>query len=86
MAFSQAAVSVGTTATALVTADSDGEAVTVRNVGADDVFLGNASVTTANGFTLSADEVISFDMEGGAQLYGRVASGTVEVRVLRHRA
>lgn len=86
MAFNQAAVTVATTATLLATADADGETITVRNIGEADIFLGNASVTTANGFTLSATEALSFDFEGGASLYGICATGTVAVRILRHRA
>lgn len=86
MALSTAAVTVATTATLLATADSDGEAVTVRNVGGADIFIGASGVTTANGFTLSDGEVIGFDLEGGASIYAIAAAGTVAVRVLRHRS
>lgn len=85
MAIDNRAVSVATTATRL---DGDAEgraasAVAVHNNGASTVYLGDSGVTTANGFPLAAGASVSFEMDDqGDTLYGIVASGTVEVRVL----
>lgn len=85
MAFKTAAVSVGTTATRLTTFDpkyndSDGAYdVLIVNNGAATVYVGGSDVTTANGIPVAAGASLSVSRE--ADLYGRVASGTVECRV-----
>lgn len=87
MAATSRAVSVGTTATRLdATADTSDDvrhqSSAIYNNGSATVFLGGADVTTANGFPLAAGTSMSIsDLELGDELYGRVASGTVEVRV-----
>jgi hypothetical protein len=86
MALSTEEVTVETTATLLSAGDPDGHTVTVKPADAadgDSVFLGASDVTASTGVPMGAG--ISFDLEGGAELYGIVASGTVAVRVLRHR-
>lgn len=87
MAFESAAVTVTTTATLLATGgggNTSGTVITVKPAaaGSADVFLGNATVTAANGLPLGGG--ISFDLSSGEALYGIVASGTVAVRVMEH--
>jgi len=86
MAISTAAVTVATTATLLSPADPDGHTVSVRpaaGVSGDAIFVGGSDVSVDSGLPLGGG--MSFDLEGGAELYGIVASGTAAVRVLRHR-
>lgn len=83
MSVSSAAVTVTTSATALHAADADPHSVAVANVGASTVYLGGSDVTTANGFPLAAGASVPVGLSPSEILYGRVTSGTVEVRVLR---
>lgn len=100
MATKSRAVSVGTTATRLDTADEAsgrrGLAIVVYNNGAATIYIGGADVTTANGAPIAAGTWgPGIDLEGTSDLpaetlggddhealYGIVASGTVEARVL----
>lgn len=76
------AVSVGTSATALPASALSGRRVVfVYNNGSATIFLGSAAVTTAAGFPLLPGQSVSFAV-GTLALYGRVASGTVEARVM----
>jgi hypothetical protein len=82
-----AVVTVGTEATLLtvgVDENSDVDrSIALRNVGAVDVALGGADVAMDNGWLLEPDGEISFDITAGDLLYGRVAVGTADVRVLQ---
>lgn len=86
MALTSRAVSVATTATRLDTVDETdsvfGSSVAVHNNGAATVFVGGSSVTTAAGFPVAAGTSVSLDVQTAEGLWGIVASGTVEVRVL----
>ena len=92
MAIDARAVTVETTATRLDTADETdsvaGSAVAVYNNGSVTVYVGDSGVTTSNGFPLAAGSSMSFEIDTepgdlpGDALYGIVASGTAEVRVL----
>lgn len=86
MAVSARAVTVATTATQLDTngrpRSRGGQSLSAYNDGAATVYLGGADVTTAAGYPLAAGEHMAFDLNGGDQLFGIVASGTVAVRVL----
>lgn len=90
MAFESAAVTVETTATLIATGGSGagrtrGTVVTVKPATAAEgasVFLGPASVTAAAGCPLGGG--MSFDLADDEELYGIVASGTIEVRVMEH--
>lgn len=84
MAVISTAVSVATTATVLVS--SAGQGVAVYNNGASTVYLGGSDVTTAIGYPLAAGAHVGIDLERGESLYGIVASGTVECRVLKANA
>lgn len=78
---SAAAVTVATTATLLAAADTARQSVIVTNNGAADIFIGPAGVTTATGTPLVPGEKCSIDKTTAA-IYGIVAAGTVEARVL----
>ena len=76
------AVSVGTTATPLpASALANRRALIVRNNGTATVYLGSSGVTTAVGFPLDPGQSLTLEI-GTLPVYGRAASGTVEVRVL----
>ena len=83
------AISVGTTPTKLYVGGSSGAEPTltvpmvVRNNDASvAMYVGGADVTTASGFPVKAQEYTSFDVAAGDIMYGIVASGTVEARVM----
>jgi hypothetical protein len=71
-----AAVTVGTTATALPGASN----ALVQNRSAVSVFLGDAAVTVANGFELGTEMAV--EITNGNGLHGIVASGTADLRIL----
>lgn len=87
MAIASAQISVGTTAELLSTTERDsrsGSALAVQNTDATaDLYIGAADVTTATGFKVPAGTTVTLDVEPGESLYGIVASGTVDVHVLR---
>ena len=81
-----AAVSIASSATAIVTTVNDYEQVLqVHNNGSNTVFVGDAAVTTAAGFPIPSGEYRAFALRPGDALYGIVVAGTEEVRVLRRR-
>lgn len=87
MAVSSRAVTVGTTATVLDTeGDTDtrvGSSIAVYNNGASTLYLGGSGVTTTNGVPVAATSWgPAFDLGAQDRLYGIVASGTVDVRVI----
>ena len=86
MALDPRAVSVATTATRIDTSSETdlarGSSVAVYNNGAATVYLGDADVTTSIGYPLAAGAHFAIDLDPAEALYGIVASGTVEVRVL----
>lgn len=86
--FESSAVAVATTATVIFTADRPGmnpQVFYVRNVGASTVEVGGAGVTFGTGYPIEPNEVVSFEATEFSVLYGIVASGTVNVRVLNSR-
>ena len=88
MAVASAQVSVTTTATEVATPLGDtggaGQDVLVKNpTGGATVYLGGSGVTTSNGFPLEAGAAVTARIFGDDILYGRVASGTQTVYVLR---
>jgi hypothetical protein len=84
----QYVISVGTSATAIEGSQYPG--FRIFHNGTNDVFLGDANVTTADGFPLSADtefsisELATKSLRGiqSDRLYGIVDAGTEEVRVI----
>lgn len=76
------AVSVATTATALpASALAARRVLWIYNNGTATIFLGPAGVTTSNGFPLLPGQSVSLAV-GGLVIYGIVATGTVETRVM----
>ena len=69
-------VEVGTEATVIVTADVDGQNVTIKNIDDAEVYLGNSDVTTENGFSLEKDEIIDLFLGPGEEIYGVVDDNT----------
>lgn len=89
MAIKTTAVSVGTTPTRLDSATetdtTGGSTVILFNNGAAAVFIGDASVTTASGISIAVAALSpEIHLDNGEALYGIVASGTADVRVLEH--
>lgn len=88
MTVKSSAVSVTTSATRLDSADSaddgqPGQSVAVYNNGTATIYLGGSSVTTATGSPVPAGTWgPSMDLTPAEGLYGIVASGTQEARVL----
>lgn len=71
-------VSVTTTATSIVAANSVRGAVTIRNQGATDMFIGSSSgVTTLNGLLVKAGESFSTTTRGA--IFGIVGAGSTTV-------
>ena len=77
-----AQISVGTTATLLVAANIMDQTVQLHNLGGGAVYLGNASVTTSNGYKMDNNDKLQIPVGDNEALYGIVASGTNTVAVL----
>lgn len=87
MAYLSRAVTVAATATLLNTAsptDSvSGSSLAFYNNGSATIYVGGSNVTTANGAPVPASSWSpGFDVNPGESLYGIVASGTEEARVI----
>lgn len=77
------AVSVATSATKIPTTALTGRtSIAVKNNGSNTIYLGDSTVTTTNGYPLAAGAEISLDLSADVDLYGRVASGTENARIL----
>lgn len=84
MATKNAQVTVGTTATLLVAGDADGQFVALNNISAQDVYVGDSGVTTANGYKVATGtDLPVMPLPSGETLYGIVAATTSVVCVLR---
>ena len=75
-------VSVGTTETSLASASASRLSVGLYNNGSATVFVGPTGVTTSTGFPIPAGGALFLDQGATAQVFGIVASGTVNVRVI----
>lgn len=76
-------VTVETTATLLVPADDVARRVYLHVVPATTVYLGDSTVTTATGLATEKHTApVEFFIPQRETLYGIVASGTADVRVL----
>lgn len=79
----QQSVTVGTTATAVPTTAMVGRnSIVVKNTGANTIYLGSSTVTTANGYPVAANESISLDLGEKVVLYGIVASSTETLAII----
>jgi hypothetical protein len=77
-------VTVAVTATLLYTAPTIGQTgrVLIRNPSAVSVYIGDASVTVANGFEVAAGDAISINLDQGDSVYGIVAAATQVVHTI----
>jgi len=76
---------VADTATAIpATAMRGRRNITIRlNDVSDTVYIGHSAVSTTNGFALdSSCPAVSLDVDDSVVMYGRVATGTADVRCL----
>lgn len=77
------AVSVGAAATALPAAPAAGRSVImIANNGAQTVYIGDLTVTTAIGLPLAPGAVFVADAGDAIAFYGRVTAGTCDCRVM----
>jgi hypothetical protein len=85
MAVTSNQVSVGTTATLIFTADTDGNLIYLTMADSGNVHLGGAGVTTSTGMRIehgSAMHPIEIKLGAGEALYGVTGTGTEVVTVL----
>ena len=75
-------VTVANTATTLFSAVPFPLDVAISNRGSNAIFIGDSTVTTANGFRLDVDATISFTALANTALFGIVASGTETAHVI----
>lgn len=76
-----AVISVTNSATLIKAATSGRQSISIQNLGAADMFIGNASVTTSTGLKVANGETYVIDKTTAA-IYGITASGTADVRYL----
>lgn len=72
-------VSVGASATLIVTANASRKRVTIVQHGTTDVYLGGSGVTTSTGALLAGTKGNQLIFRGDDAIYGIVASGTQTV-------
>jgi len=85
MAVTSKQVSVGTTATEIFIADTDGNLIYLTMADSRNVHLGGAGVTTSTGMRVehgSAMQPIEIKLGAGEALYGVTGTGTEVVTVL----
>ena len=83
--FAHGVITVTDVATLLPTANmANRKAITLFNMSTlDIVYLGGSGVTTANGYPLTQNQGLPFDLSSGAQIYGICETGkTANVRYL----
>ena len=78
-----AQVTVTTTATLLVAANIMDQTVWLHNLGSGVVYLGDANVTTANGYKMDNGDKFQVPVGDHEGLYGIAASGTHTIAVLK---
>jgi len=80
-AITQAAVTVGTAAVEVAAANADRKSVTIYNAGSAMVYLGDDTVTTADGLPLAVDAAFTFSGTTAA-IYAVGGTAGQDVRVL----
>ncbi len=78
-----AQVTVGTTATLLVAANIMDQTVLLHHLGGGAVYLGDANVTTSNGYKLDNGDKLQVPVGDHEGLYGIAASDTHTIAVLK---
>lgn len=80
MAIASNQVTVTTSSTPIITDDSDGQYVRIRNMSSNkSVFLGTSSVTISNGYELVKDSSIEMNLGPGEEIFGIVEEDTEPV-------
>jgi len=69
-----AQVAMSSTRATIKASNTSRKAITIKNIGAGDVYIGNTAVTTANGFKLAPGEALS-DIRTTAEVDGICAAG-----------
>jgi hypothetical protein len=77
-----AQITVTTTATLLVAANIAYQTVWLHNLGGGTMYLGNANVTTANGYKFDNGDKMQLLVGDNEGLYAIAASGTHTIAVL----
>ncbi len=85
MAFSHAKVDVGQGTLLHKAEGTDGARLVILNNGAATLYIGASGVTNASGFPVASQEWVAVDLDNRESVYGWVASGTLDVRLLRGR-
>ncbi len=80
---SSAQVTVGVTATVLVAANIADQTAYLHNLGGGAVYLGDANVTTANGYKMDNGDKLTLLVGDHEGLYAVTASGTNVIGVLK---
>ncbi len=80
---SSAQVTVGVTATVLVAANIADQTAYLHNLGGGAVYLGDANVTTSNGYKMDNNDKLTLSVGDHEGLYAVTASGTNVVGVLK---
>ena len=78
-----AQVAVANTATVIVAATAFDQTVCLHNLGGGAIYLGDAGVTTANGYKFDNGDKLTLMVGDHEALYGITASGTQTVAVLK---
>lgn len=81
---SSAQVSVGTSATLIVTADTDGCLVYLHNKGGTVTYLGGSDVTSTTGMGIdSGAGPVLITLPANAKLYAITAAGSQTIQILK---
>ena len=76
-------VTIANTATAIPATNLAGRrSIVLSNEGSNTIYLGGSGVTVAQGYKLNSGDEKPFDVGDDIILYGIVATGTEELRIL----
>lgn len=81
-AFSTTQVSVGITATKIWSGQAGIDMITIQNLGATQVFIGNAGVSPTTGFPIPGTAGSSITLTATTDIWAIVASGSQTVAIL----
>lgn len=82
-AFATNQITCGTSATLIIAANASRKYLSIKNVGANPIYVGPSGVTTANGYPVAVNaEVIMKESVSTAAVYGVVAGGTEKAAYL----
>jgi hypothetical protein len=82
MAINYNQVSVATTATSIISSNTNEKVRTIKNIGSNAIFVGgDSSVTTSNGFPIDAGETLDVSDYTG-EVFGIVAAGTEDANYI----